>query len=130
MEIAAFGEEHLAAVLRLCEAEGWPTLPTDPDRAMRALTAPGVVSVVAVEGGGVVGFAYLLTDGEIEAYLSLLVVAGHVRRRGIGRALVDEAFARSGAQRLDLLSAAESEGFYRSYKHRALAGYRIYPIAG
>ena len=130
MEIAAFGVEHLPGVLRLCAAEDWPTLVADPDRAARALTAPGVVSVVAAERGDVIGFAYLLTDGEIQAYLSLLVVAEAARRRGIGRALVAEGFARSGAMRLDLLAGEGSEDFYRSYRHRELAGYRIYPSDG
>jgi ribosomal protein S18 acetylase RimI-like enzyme len=127
VELAAYAEEHLSGVIRLCEEEGWPMLPADPQRAGRALSAPGVVSVVAVEGGEVVGFAQVLTDGEIQAHLALLVVAKGTRRRGIGRALVEEAFGRSGAQRLDLFSETESEGFYRSFRHHVFPGYRIYP---
>jgi hypothetical protein len=34
-------------VLRLCESEGWLSFPADPARAVRALTAPGVITVVA-----------------------------------------------------------------------------------
>ena len=129
LELVPFTEEHLLGVLDLCEAEGWPTLAADPRRATRALTAPGVVSVVALDEGAVVGFAYLLTDGEIDAYLAALAVSERVRRRGIGRALVDEVFARSGAQRLDLLAGEGSEDFYCSYRHRIFPGYRIYPGA-
>ena len=123
----AFTEEHLSGVLRLCEAEGWPTLPADPARALRALTAPGVVTVVAIEDGEVVGFAQMLTDGEIQAYLCDVAVATPVRGRGVGKKLVEEAFARSGAQRVDLLAVDESEDFYRSFRHRKMPGYRIYP---
>jgi len=127
VDFLGFSEEHLAGVVRLCEAEGWPSFPADPARALRALTAPGVVSVVAVDGGEVVGFAQLLTDGEIQAYLCDLVVGSAARGRGTGRALVEAAFARSGAQRVDLLALEESEGFYRTFPHRTLPGYRLYP---
>ena len=31
-----FEPVHLGGVLALCEAEGWPSLPADPDRALGA----------------------------------------------------------------------------------------------
>jgi ribosomal protein S18 acetylase RimI-like enzyme len=127
MNYVGFREEHLAGVLRLCEAEGWPSFPADPARAVRALTAPGVITVVAVEHSEVVGFAQMLTDGEIQAYLCDIAVATKARRKGIGKKLVEEAFARSGAQRVDLLALNESEDFYGSFDHRTMPGYRIYP---
>lgn len=126
VELAAFAEEHLSPVLELYEAEGWPSFPQDPALARRALTAPGVVGLVAVEGGEVVGFARLLTDGALEAYLCELVVAEAARHRGVGRALVEEAFARSGARRVDVLAEDGSEGFYGSFPHRGFRGYRLY----
>jgi ribosomal protein S18 acetylase RimI-like enzyme len=85
------------------------------------------VSVVAVDASEVVGFGRLLTDGALEAYLCELLVAENARRRGVGRALIEEAFDRSGARRLDTLAAAASEEFYRSFEHRTFAGYRLYP---
>jgi ribosomal protein S18 acetylase RimI-like enzyme len=127
LELADFGEEHLSRTLELFRAEGWPTFPEDPPLARRACTAPGVASLVAVEEGEIVGFARLLTDGVLQAYLCELVVAEHARRRGVGRALVEEALARSGARRLDLLAEAGSEGFYASFRHRSAPGYRLYP---
>lgn len=39
-----------------------------------------------------VGFAYLQSDGHIQAHLSLMAVSTTHRRRGIGRALLDFAF--------------------------------------
>lgn len=121
-------EKHLRGVLRLCEAEGWPSMPADAERAVRALTAPGVLTVVAVAGEEIVGFAQVLTDGEIQAYLCNLAVDARWRRQGIGTRLVEEAFGRSGAARVDLLAVNESEPFYSSFEHRALPGYRIYPV--
>jgi ribosomal protein S18 acetylase RimI-like enzyme len=129
LELVGFGEEHLPGVLELYEAEGWPSFPSDPPLAERACTAPGVVSVVALEDGEVVGFARLLTDGALDAYLCELVVADTARRNGVGRALVTEGFARSGARRLDLLAGEGSESFYVSFRHRAFPGYRLYPDA-
>lgn len=129
VEYVHFAEAHLPGILRLCELEGWPSFPGDPERAVRALTAPGVVCVVAVQDGEVAGFAQLLTDGEIQAYLCLVAVTTMLRANGIGKKLIEEAFGRSGAERLDLLSADESQGFYRSFLHREVPGYRIYPGA-
>ena len=130
MDYVAFSDEHLPGIIRLCEAEGWPSFPADPARAVRALTAPGVITVVALENGEVVGFAQMLTDGEIQAYLCDVAVATAARGQGVGKKLIENAFARSGAQRVDLLALDDSEGFYRSFGHRAMPGYRIYPSYG
>jgi ribosomal protein S18 acetylase RimI-like enzyme len=69
------------------------------------------VTVIASEAGAVVGFARLLTDGEIHAYLANVVVAHDQRRRGVGKRLVEEAFSHSRAERLDLFAG---EGATRS----------------
>jgi len=129
MDYVAFDRGHLSGVLRLCEAEGWPTLPADPERAERALTAPGVITVVAVADGDVAGFAQMLTDGAIQAYLAVVAVAGSARGQGVGRRLVEEAFVRSGAQRVDFLALDDTEALYRAFAHRTLPGYRLYPGA-
>lgn len=126
-EIERFHTRHLEGVLRLCTAEGWPSLPEDPARAVRALTAPGVTTVVAVHEGAVVGFAQLLSDGEIQAYLATIAVEASVRRRGLGRALIEEALRFAGGVRVDLLSEDEAVGFYDSLSNRRKPGYRIYP---
>jgi predicted N-acetyltransferase YhbS len=114
-------------ILRLCEDEAWTTLLVDPERSERALTAPGAVTLVALDDAEVLGFAHALTDGEIQAYLCALVVAASRRGEGIGRRLVSEVLARSGAKRLDLLAASGSEQFYASFPHQVLSGYRLDP---
>ena len=122
-----FDASQLDAVVGLCAAQGWPSFPDDPARAARALMAPGVTTVVACEDGAVLGFATMLSDGEIQAYLSLLVVAAHRRREGIGGALVREALRRAGGLRVDLLAEEGAEGFYAAMPHRRLPGFRVYP---
>ncbi|MGH3780199.1 MAG: GNAT family N-acetyltransferase [Pseudonocardiaceae bacterium] len=122
-----FTAEQLDGVLGLCTAAGWPTLPSDPGRALRALLASGTATVVAVtDDGTVIGFAHALSDG-VTAYLAeLLVDPGH-RRRGVGRQLVLEVAQRCGAARLDLLTDT-AEGFYTAVlPHRRYHGFRPYP---
>ncbi len=116
--------------MRLCSAEAWPSLATDPSRTLAALTAPGVMCLVALRRGEVVGFLQLLTDGVSRGYVSAMAVAVAQRRNGAGRKLVEEAFVRSGLGRLDLLTEGEVDGFYRSFEHRRFDGFRIYPGGG
>lgn len=128
VEIVPFDDAHLGGVLALCRAEGWPSLPADPSRALRALRAPGVTSYVGLVDDRVVGFAQLLSDGEIQAYLALLLVADGERGTGLGRRLVRTCLERAGGVRVDLLADTASIGFYERFRHRSLPGYRIYPL--
>ena len=120
-------EVHLSGVLRICRSLEWDNFRHDPDITRRSLTAPGVTTLVAVAGDEVVGFAQVFGDGVIQAHLGLLAVDERWRRRGIGKGLVEEAFARVGAGRMDLIASDESLDFYRSLEHREQAGFRIYP---
>jgi len=123
-----FEAPHLPGVLALCEAEGWPSLPSDPARAETMLLAPNATTVVAVDADAVVGVGFALVDaGPVDAYLSILVVHPQYRRQDIARRLVAEVFRLSGAERIDLLAEPGSEGFYDSFPHRRFAGYRLYP---
>jgi len=118
--------DHLDGVVELCRLEGWPSYPADPARAHRALTAPGVTTVVAVEDARVVGFASLHSDGEIQAHLSLIAVDPACRRNGMARQLVAEGLAQAGGERIDLVTDSAYE-FYAALPHRRLSGFRIYP---
>jgi hypothetical protein len=115
-------------VLALCTQEEWPSYPADPVRAHSVFTAPGVVSVVAVDDNDIVGFAYCQTDGAIQAHLSLLVVTPSRRREGIARGILALAFDHVGARRMDLITDS-AEDFYRSMPHKVKPGFRIYPIS-
>jgi ribosomal protein S18 acetylase RimI-like enzyme len=121
-----YAEADLPRVIELCVAEEWPSYPEDPARAHRALTAPGATSVVAVDDGRVVGFAHMLSDGEIQAFLSNIVVAGSHRRQGIARSLIAAALDRAGGIRVDLITET-ADAFYESLEHKRSSGYRIYP---
>jgi predicted N-acetyltransferase YhbS len=122
-----FDHHHLGAILGLCQTQGWPSLPSDPARAQQALTAPGVTTVVAVVADEVVGFATVLSDGVLDAYLSALLVAEAHRREGIGAGLLETGFRRSGATRIDLLAAEGTDDFYARFSHRRFSGFRLHP---
>ena len=128
MEIHPFRADHLDGVLTLCVAEGWPSFPEVPVRALRLLNAPGVTTVVAVVEGEVVGFAELFSEGELQAYHASVAVAAHFRGRGIDRTLVEESLRRAGGTRIDLLSEEASVGFYETFPHFRKPGFRLYPF--
>ena len=125
-EVRRFQLRDLDGVVALCAHEGWPSFPEDPARALRALTAPGVTTVVADEAGRVVGFAQLLSDGEIQAHLSLIAVHPDARRQGLARQMLVLALAEAGGFRIDLITDTAPE-FYAALPHRRLDGFRIWP---
>lgn len=127
--IVPFALEHAAGVAAVCRELGWPSY-SDMEVAARGCSAPGVSTVVAVADdvadGGVVGFAQVLSDGVVQAYLSMVGVLEPWRRQGIGRQLIIAAFKASGTQRLDLLTD-DAQDFYRTFAHKEKSGFRIYP---
>ncbi|MDQ3377649.1 MAG: GNAT family N-acetyltransferase [Actinomycetota bacterium] len=126
----AFDEtSHLSGVVGILGSLEWDNFGYDPDLTRKSLTAPGVTTIIAVarDTGEVVGFAQVFGDGVFQAHLGLLAVDEKWRCRGVGRGLVEEAFARVGAGRMDLTSSDEGLDFYRTLKHREQVGFRIYP---
>ena len=125
-DVGLFQPADLDGVIALCAAEGWPSFPEDPARALRALTAPGVTTVVAADGAHVAGFAQLLSDGEIQAHLSLIAVHPDARRQGLARQMLRFALAEAGGIRIDLITDTAPD-FYAALPHRRLDGFRIWP---
>jgi GNAT superfamily N-acetyltransferase len=126
--ITRFDRSHLNGILTLCQAEGWPSLPNDPERALGILGGERALTTVALDGDTVVGFAFaFVDDGALDAYLSMMAVQANRRREGIARLLLGELFRLSGVQRIDLLAETGSEAFYESLPHYTFQGYRIYP---
>jgi len=123
IRIVPYTPAHRPGVIALFAAELWPSYTRDPQRTCEALRAPGVTSLVALDGDGVVGVVQVQSDGRIQAHLSTLVVARTHRRRGIGTRLLAEALRAAGGERLDLLSIADD--FYASLTNRRLSGWRL-----
>lgn len=120
-------KQHLEGVSRLCQIEGWKSYSVDPSLLWQAFTAPGVHTLVATDKDLVVGFVQMITDGAIQSFIPAIIVHREYRRMGIGRSLIEKAFARTGSQRVDLLADPDVFSFYRSFKNQEIAAFRIYP---
>jgi ribosomal protein S18 acetylase RimI-like enzyme len=132
MEIVPYERKFLDALLRLCNSEGWISFSSNPERAHRAMTGPGVTALVAVEGeaGGeerALGFAQAVGDGCFGGYLCMLLVDAEARGQGIGRAMVERTLVDSGVLRLDLLSSDRAMSLYERFPHNKIPGFRLYP---
>lgn len=71
--------EHLEGIVAICAHEGWPSY-ADPDRAWAAMTAPGVTTIVASEGGPVAGFIQVQSDTRVQGHVTLIAVSQGFRR--------------------------------------------------
>ncbi len=127
VEIVPFESSHAEGIARLATTVQWPSL-TDPDVVRRVCTAPGSSAYTALVGDEVVGFAQALGDGVLQSHLSFLAVRPDHRRRGIARLLTVATFQATGTKRMDLITD-DAEGFYESFEHKPMTGYRLYPGA-
>lgn len=127
VEIVPFEAEHAAGIARLCTTVQWPSL-SDAGIVLEVCTAPGSSAYTAVLDEDVVGFAQALGDGVLQSHLSFLAVHPDHRRRGIARLLTVATFQATHTKRMDLITD-DAEGFYESFEHKTMAGYRIYPGA-
>ncbi len=123
ISIEPFTAAHLDGLIALVGAEGWDTYTADPERATRALTAPGCTALVAVAGGQIVGAIQIQSDGLIQAHLSLLLVDPTLRGAGIGRRLLREGLDRAGGARLDIRT--RTEGYYERLGASTSLGFRL-----
>lgn len=122
--------EHFDGVVGLFRAEGWTSYFRDLEITWQALTGAGVCTIIALDGEEVVGVGQMISDGFIQAFVPVLIVAADRRRRGIGKTLIEEAFARSGGQRVDVMSEDDAAEFYRSFRCSEFIGFRVYPESG
>lgn len=126
VRIERYNREHLDQIQQLAEREGWGDYASDPEALHRSFTAPGVIVLVALDGDEVVGYAQVLTDGCLRAYLALMLVHRDSRRQGIGRALLERARQESGTERMDLIASEDSANFYRQFPNRERRGFILH----
>jgi ribosomal protein S18 acetylase RimI-like enzyme len=126
IEYRAITRPDVPAIMGMCRREGWTSFARDTEPTWAILTAPGVTTLVAVEEGKVLGFVQMQSDGLLQAHLSNILVVPERRRQGIGSQLIREAFARCGAERVDLVTETAPE-FYRSFVHQEWFGFRLHP---
>jgi predicted N-acetyltransferase YhbS len=125
VEIVPFEPRHAPDIARLCTTVQWPSL-TDPDTVLAVCEAPGSSAYVALDGDQVIGWAQALGDGVLQSHLGFLAVRPSHRHRGVARLLTVATFQATNTKRMDLITDS-AEGFYETFSHKKMAGYRIYP---
>jgi hypothetical protein len=108
--VATYDEQRLPGILAIFEAEGYVNYLANAQLTHRVLTAPGTVTLVALDGNEqVVGVIQVQGDDHIQGHVSLFAVATEWRRRGVGTRFFTTALSRSGCMRLDLLSTTKGQ---------------------
>lgn len=123
VSIEPFAGVHLDGLIALVEAESWAEYADDPERTHKALTAPGVTTLVAIAGGHVVGAIQVQSDGRIQAHLSMLLIARNMRGLGLGSRLLREGLQQAGGVQLDIRT--RTEGYYERLGASRSLGFRL-----
>lgn len=134
MRVRAARRDDFEAVTRLLELLGRPLVPDAAEDDCRAvyeeqITDPRTHHIVAEDSSGIVAFASLhfrsrLNHPTEEGWIPDLIVGEDARRKGVGRALLEEAERRArerGCHRLQLESGyrrAEAHHMYRQFQMR------------
>ena len=123
LSIEPFENAHLDGLVALVVAEGWSEYAVDVERTSRALIAPGVTTLVAIDDGRVVGAIQVQSDGVIQAHVSMLLVDPNWRGRQLGFRLLREGFDRAGGLQLDIRT--RTEGYYERFGASRSLGFRL-----
>ena len=121
--IEHFAKAHLDELIALVGAEGWAEYADDVERTYRALTAPGVTTLVAIVDGRVAGAIQVQSDGLVQAHVSLLVIGRDARGAGLGSRLLREGLERAGGLQLDVRT--RTEGYYERLGASRSLGFRL-----
>jgi ribosomal protein S18 acetylase RimI-like enzyme len=123
ISIEPFTPAHLDELIALVAAEGWTEYADDVERTRRALTAPGVTTLVAIAGGHLVGAIQVQSDGVIQAHVSMLLISRSSRGLGLGPRLLSRGLERAGGLQLDVRT--RTEGHYERLGASRSLGFRL-----
>jgi ribosomal protein S18 acetylase RimI-like enzyme len=121
--IEPFARAHLDGLIALLAAEGWTEYTDDVERTYRALTAPGVTTLVAIVARQVAGAIQVQSDGVIQAHVSMLLIDGNARGARLGSRLLREGLQRAGGLQLDIRT--RTEGYYERFGASRSLGFRL-----
>jgi ribosomal protein S18 acetylase RimI-like enzyme len=121
--IEPFGRPHLGGLVALLAAEGWTEYTDDVELTYRALTAPGVTTLVAIVAREVAGAIQVQSDGVMQAHASMLLIDRNVRGARLGSRLLREGLRRAGGRQLDIRT--RTEGYYERFGASRSLGFRL-----
>jgi ribosomal protein S18 acetylase RimI-like enzyme len=123
ISIEPFTQAHLDGLIALVAEEGWTEYTDDVERTRRALTAPGVTTLVAIAGGQLAGAIQVQSDGLIQAHVSMLLIGRNSRGIGLGSTLLRHGLQRAGGLQLDIRT--RTEGYYERLGASRSLGFRL-----
>ena len=123
VSIEPYAHAHLDGLIALVAAEGWTEYADDAQRTHRALSAPGVTTLVALADGRVAGAIQVQSDGVIQAHVSLLLIDREWHGRRLGSRLLREGLERAGGLWLDIRT--RTEGYYERLGASRSLGFRL-----
>ena len=123
VSIEPFAQAHLDGLIALVAAEGWTEYTEDAERTHRALSAPGVTTLVALAAGRVVGAIQVQSDGVIQAHVSMLLIDPECRGHRLGSWLLREGLERAGGLWLDVRT--RTENYYERLGASRSLGFRL-----
>lgn len=123
ISIRKFKTEDFPLLQRLYNQEGWMTFINRPEEALKAWENSNP-ALVCTYGSKIIGLVRGLTDGEITTYIAEIIVDNEYRKKGIGKALLDECHNLYPHTRFDLLATEEADKFYRNNGFRSSTGFR------
>lgn len=108
IELQAFGPHHIEGAVALSRQENWPHRPQDWQMALQLSNG-----AVALDDQGRVAGTILVTPYGMDcAMINMVIVDRNVRGKGLGRRLMDQAFALAGKRPLRLVATADGMPLY------------------
>ena len=123
VSIEPYTRLHLDGLIALVAAAGWTEYTEDAERTHRALSAPGVTTLLALADGRVAGAIQVQSDGVIQAHVSMLLLDPEWRGHRLGSRLLREGLERAGGLYLDIRT--RTENYYERLGASRSLGFRL-----
>ncbi|MDX8445294.1 GNAT family N-acetyltransferase [Mesorhizobium captivum] len=109
IELQDFGPDHIEGAVELSRQENWPHRPQDWQMALQLSSG-----AVALDDQGRVAGTMLVTPyGADCAMINMVIVDRNARGKGLGRRLMEQAFALAGDRPLRLVATADGMPLYQ-----------------
>lgn len=109
IELQDFGPDHIEGAVALSRQENWPHRPQDWQMALQLSSG----AVALDDQGRVTGTILVTPYGADCAMINMVIVDRNARGKGLGRRLMEQAFALAGDRPLRLVATTDGMPLYR-----------------